>query len=83
MYRTPRVAFINYKITTSNRIVFRDELSQAPIKNIDKIFLEDILSGMSYKELSVKHNKSISRISQWKRELYDKLADYYRINGLK
>ena len=83
MYRTPKVAFINYKITTSNRIVFRDELSQAPIKNIDKIFLEDILSGMSYKELSVKHNKSISRISQWKRELYDKLADYYRINGLK
>lgn len=83
MYRTPKVAFINYKINSSNRITFRQELDAAPINNIDKVFLEDILSGMSYKELSAKHNKSISRISQWKRELYDKLADYYRINGLK
>lgn len=58
------------------------ELMQAPIKAQDRQFLLDILEGMSYKELSIKYNKSISRIAQWKRNLYDKLADYYRLKAI-
>ena len=44
----------------------------------DIYLLLDYADGMSYKELAQIYNKSIQRINQWKRKIYEDLAYYLR-----
>lgn len=76
MEKTPAVAYVTYKIRTTDRVELLQELEHAPITYMDHDFIVDIISGMSYKQLADKYNKSSARIYQWKRTLFEKLHQY-------
>lgn len=71
--KTPAFAYYNHKIKTTRKSILIKEWQDAPITNLDLEFLQGILNGLSYQELSEHFNKSESRIGQWKRSLFEKL----------
>lgn len=76
MTKTSGMAYITRKIQTTSRIQMEQFIEDSPLKNKDKIFMLDILNGMSLKELEYKYEKSQSRIAQWKRSTFEKLHYY-------
>ena len=51
-------------------------IADSPLKTRDKNFMQDILEGLSLKELQSKYDKSESRIAQWKRSTFEQLFMY-------
>lgn len=78
MEKTPAVAYYTRKIRTTDRIQLSEEIERAPLKKLDRHFLWDIVEGLTYKELSVKYNKSEARIGQWKREIFERMTMFDR-----
>ena len=76
--KTPAVAYITRLIKTTSRPQLLDILRDSPLKTRDIILIMDYADGMSYKELAAKNNKSVQRINQWKRKIYEDLAFYLR-----
>lgn len=81
--KTPAVAFITAKVRRTSRTAMRDLILNAPIRDRDMIFLQDCVTGLSYKDLAEKYNKSEARICQWKRKVYEQLFYYMKAEGLK
>lgn len=57
-------------------------IANAPIRAKDEGFLKDCIDGRSYKELAGKYGKSIARVAQWKRTVYEQLFFYMKAEGL-
>ena len=76
--KTPAVAYITRLIKTTSRPQLIEILTASPLKMRDIYLLLDYADGMSYKELAQIYNKSIQRINQWKRKIYEDLAYYLR-----
>lgn len=76
--KTPAVAFITRIIKTTSRPQLIKLLYESPLKRSDIRLILDYADGMSYKELAAKNHKSIQRINQWKRQIYEQLAYYLR-----
>ena len=76
--KTPAVAYITRLIKTTSRAQLIDMLTDSPLKTTDIYLLLDYADGMSYKELAAQYNKSVQRINQWKRKIYEELAYYLR-----
>lgn len=76
--KTPAVAYITRLIKTTSRAQLIDMLTDSPLKTRDIYLLLDYADGMSYKELAAQYNKSVQRINQWKRKIYEELAYYLR-----
>ena len=74
--KTPAVAFITRLIKTTPRPKLIKLLCDSPLKPRDIYLILDYADGMSYKELAAKNHKSIQRINQWKRQIYEDLAHY-------
>jgi len=71
--KTPAFAYYNRKLKTTRKSVLLTEWQDAPITQIEFEFLQEILNGKSYQELAEQFNKSVSRIGQWKRSLFEQL----------
>lgn len=76
MYKTPGMAYISRKIKTTSRTEMNAFIADSPLKARDKNFMQDILEGLSLKELQSKYDKSESRIAQWKRSTFEQLFQY-------
>ena len=76
MYKTPGMAYISRKIKTTSRTDMNAFIADSPLKTRDKNFMQDILEGLSLKELQSKYDKSESRIAQWKRSTFEQLFQY-------
>ena len=76
MKKTNGVAYISRKIKTTSRSDMRNFIADSPLRKRDRDFMDDILEGLSYKELEEKYNKSQARIAQWKRTIYETLQRY-------
>lgn len=76
MQKSKPVAYVTYKIRTTDRIELLEQLKHVPLTNTNYNFVLDIISGMSYKELAEKYHKSESRIYKWKRQIYEDLHNY-------
>ena len=76
--KTPAVAYITRLIKTTSRPQLIEILTASPLKTRDIYLLLDYADGMSYKELAAEYNKSVQRINQWKRKIYEELAYYLR-----
>ena len=76
--KTPAVAYITNLIKTTSRTQLIEILTDSPLKKRDIYLLLDYADGMSYKELAAEYNKSVQRINQWKRKIYEELAYYLR-----
>lgn len=76
--KTPAVAYITRLIKTTSRTQLHQILNDAPLKRAEIRLILDYADGMSYKELAQAYNKSVQRINQWKRQIYEDLAYYLR-----
>lgn len=71
--KTPAVAFITRLIKTTGKPELLEILQASPLRSQDIEFLLLYADGASYKELSAKYNKSLPRIYQRKRKIYEQL----------
>lgn len=80
MNKSTETAYFSRKLKNTSRQIIWEEVEDAPISKLDRYFMFDIMDGLSYKELSLKYNKSQSAIYQWKRRLFTAMARYDRRN---
>ena len=71
--KSPSVAYVYKKINTTKKSVLYEELEDSPLNVRDYAFMCDIVAGLSIQELSDKYCKTPARISQWKREVCEKV----------
>jgi len=71
--RSPAVAYVYKKISTTRKSVLYEELEDSPLSVRDYAFMCDIIAGLCIQELSDKYHKTPARISQWKREVCEKV----------
>ena len=71
--RSPAVAYVYKKISTTRKSVLYEELEDSPLSIRDYAFMCDIIAGLCIQELSDKYHKTPARISQWKREVCEKV----------
>lgn len=71
--RSPAVAYVYKKISITKKSVLYAELEDSPLSIRDFAFICDIIAGLCIQELADKYNKSPARISQWKREVCEKV----------
>lgn len=74
--KTPAVNYVYKKIRTTKKSVLYAELEDSPLSIRDFAFVCDIIAGLTITELSNKFHKTPSRISQWKREVCEKIFDF-------
>lgn len=74
-FKTPAIAYIAAMIKRTSRTELCRIVGDMPIRDKDKKFLQDCISGMRYKELAGKYGKSLARIYQWKRTCYETLFE--------
>ena len=71
--KTPAVAYVYKKISITRKSVLYAWLEDSPLNTRDFAFMRDIVAGLSIQELADKYNKTPARISQWKREVCEKI----------
>jgi len=71
--RSPAVAYVYKKISTTKKSVLFEELEDSPLSVRDFAFMCDIIAGLCIQDLSDKYHKTPARISQWKREVCEKV----------
>lgn len=71
--RSPSVAYVYKKISTTRKSVLYEELEDSPLNVRDFAFMCDIVEGLCIQELADKYHKTPARISQWKREVCEKV----------
>ncbi|MBO7733371.1 MAG: hypothetical protein J6S67_12475 [Methanobrevibacter sp.] len=71
--RSPSVAYVYKKINTTRKSVLYAELEDSPLSVRDFAFVSDIITGLNIQELADKYHKTPARISQWKREVCEKI----------
>lgn len=76
MTQTPSVAFCTRAIQTTRKQDLYALLDDMPMRTKDYAFLSDIIEGLDNNKLATKYNKSQSRISQWKRRVFEQLHRY-------
>ena len=81
--KTPAVAYVYKKISITRKSVIYAWLEDSPLNIRDKSFMRDIVDGLSIQELSDKYHKTPARISQWKREVCEKLHTFDIANMTK
>lgn len=71
--KSPAISYVYKKIRTTKKTLIIEQLKECPITTTEYNFIVDVMDGLSITELSDKYNKSLSRISQWKREICEKI----------
>lgn len=74
--KSPSVNYFYKKIKTTRKTELFRQLEDSPLSVNEYAFISDIISGLSIKELSEKFHKTPSRISQWKREVCEKIHTF-------
>ena len=80
--KSPAVNFVYKKIRTTRKSEMLKLLEESPLTAVELSFMQDIIAGLSITELSEKHFKSPSRISQWKREVCEKIHAFEIANAM-
>jgi len=71
--KSPAVAYVYRKIRTTRKSVLYAELEDSPLSIRDFAFICDVIAGLCIQELADKYHKTPARISQWKREVCEKV----------
>ena len=71
--KSPSVLYVYKKMMTTKKSVLYEQLEDSPLSIHDFAFISDVIAGLSITELSDKFHKTPSRISQWKREVCEKI----------
>ena len=81
--KTPAVAYVYKKISITRKSVLYAWLEDSPLNIRDNSLMRDIVDGLSIQELADKYNKTPARISQWKREVCEKIHTFDIANMTK
>lgn len=76
MKKTPPVAYCAKLLRIAGKSELMEMLEDIPLSSHDYAFIKDIIDGLNNQELAEKHHKSASRISQWKRSVFEKIHTY-------
>lgn len=71
--KSPAVAYVYRKIQTTRKSALYAELEDSPLSIRDFAFICDVIAGLCIQELADKYHKTPARISQWKREVCEKV----------
>lgn len=74
--KTAPVAYITRLIKTTGKTEIKKILIESPLTDQEINLVLDYANGATYKELSIKYNKSLQRINQWKHQIYCDLHFY-------
>lgn len=74
--KSPSINYFYKKVRTTKKTVLMEQLQESPLTLAEFNFILSIIDGMSIKELSEKFHKTPSRISQWKREVCEKIQTF-------
>ena len=74
--KSPAVAYFYKKIRTTPKSVLLEMFKDSPLTVRDLSLIEDIIMGLTIKELSEKHHLSQSRILKWKRNVSEKVQAF-------
>ena len=80
--KSPAVKYVYRKILTTRKSELLEQLEESPLTKNELSFIKDVIDGMSLTELSDKYNKTYSRISQWKREVFEKVHAFDIANAM-
>lgn len=76
MKKGPAINYVCKKFSTTKKSVLFKQLEDYPLNTHDYSLVCDMINGLSITELSLKFNKTPSRISQWKREVCEKIQAF-------
>lgn len=76
MRKTPAVAYCYTRLRTAGHEEITSLLADAPLTQRDLALISDIINGLDNQALAEKYHKSLSRISQWKRAVFEQLHAY-------
>lgn len=71
--KSPSINYFLRKMNTTKKSELVEQLQESPLSAQEFNFILCIMDKMSIAELSDKFHKSPSRISQWKREVCEKI----------
>lgn len=74
--KSPAVIYFYKKLNSTKKSVFKNELKDSPLTARELSFILDVADGLTIAELADKHCKSLSRISEWKREVCEKIQAF-------
>lgn len=81
--KTPSVVYVYKKIRTTKKSELYQQLEDSPLTIHDYAFMCDIIAGLSLTELADKYHKTYSRVSQWKREVCEKIHAFDIANATR
>lgn len=76
MRKSPAVAYYSRKIRITSKEELYQELEEAPLKTKEFAFVADIIEGLELEDLATKYHISYSRVTKWKREIFEVLHAY-------
>lgn len=71
--KTPSVNYVYKKIRTTRKSDLLKQLEDIPLSAREYSFMCDIIAGLDLTDLAEKYHKTYSRVSQWKREVFEKI----------
>lgn len=71
--KSPSLLYVYKKILTTKKSELYAQLEDSPLSIHEYSFVCDIIAGLNITELAEKYHRTQSRISQWKREVCEKI----------
>ena len=71
--KSPSLLYVYKKILTTKKSELYAQLEDSPLSIHEYSFVCDIIAGLNMTELAEKYHRTQSRISQWKREVCEKI----------
>lgn len=74
--KSPATTYYSRKLKVTSRSKLSQEIDDAPLNRREREFICDVAEGLTLQELADKYNLSTSRISKWKREIFERMLAY-------
>ena len=81
--KSPSVIYVYKKIRTTRKSELYRQLQDSPLTTRELAFIGNIIDGLSIAELSENFHLSPSRISEWKREVCEKIHAFDAANVMR
>ena len=73
MKKSPSLNYFYNKLKTTKKSELYAQLEDSPLSVREYAFICDVIAGLDLNELAEKYHKTYSRVSQWKREVCEKI----------
>ena len=81
--KSPSIIYVYKKIRTTKKSELYKQLQESPLTTRELAFIGNVIDGLSITELSEQFHLSPSRISEWKREICQKIQAFDAANAMR